>query len=747
MTQRIISATAPKISTLATVAEKARQARDNKQSVKAFNKTIDAYVKTIATTEMAQEVYNLYATELRQSKALVAAAKDALGDVYPSVPAMTPAELIAFNKKENVSDGEHRGFIWDMIHNMTRVDTFDMLLDDNIYDKKMSKFSNRFRAMIKALLVEQMSSKDSTCLAQAIIPKIGRLLPHGIKDADMKTVATIVMIQMYTIAQTPLVKAEVFTDMETNAKTHRFTLNIVVSDEIKEAMNRVKKRGILFTAPKEYETGSTHNVVSKRSWRDYKDAPLSKDMAEMYNIRNQMPLSLKESDNFNNELYDALTKKFGIDLGDPEFVKTLGKTSYDKLVWTTTARNNALQEAKDIMFNGNKFYIEHFSDRVHRNYEKSEYFGMGQHKALRELVELYNKKPLDATGRDAVRLDIAASMGYDKCSQAEAMTAFNKHSKEWRTLPELAERFTLLRSKKAVGTLIEQDATNSGTQMYAIGTRDANLGMICGLFGEERFDAYGLLADKLNKSLDTDKFNRTNVKSLFMTTLYNAGKKLMLWGGDTTKDENGESVLEQVAKYNDGDKLVPLMHTVPEMDEAVVWEAFTKAMMSLAPRAMQVMSRIKGLIDDRTMYEWTMPDGAVCQTAMTKVVDVDVQWRTSDNKKHSMKMQHKVVEAEAKWRALAPAIIQGMDAYVLRELTRRAYAEGIEVVTLHDAFFSHANDTVRVRELYREVLVDAMDMDILSDVYNQLSNRPAITLQAGKMTNEDVANSVYALWA
>ncbi len=128
MTNTIINPTTP---TLATVVQNVRQLRDNKQSVKAFNKKIEAYVKTAITVDMAKEIFALYNKELGNAKLKVKTAYDALSTVY-EIKGMGIAEILAFNTKENVEDGEHRGHFWDMYHNMIRVETFDMLLNDNM---------------------------------------------------------------------------------------------------------------------------------------------------------------------------------------------------------------------------------------------------------------------------------------------------------------------------------------------------------------------------------------------------------------------------------------------------------------------------------------------------------------------------------------------------------------------------------------------------------------------------------------
>jgi hypothetical protein len=307
-----------------------------------------------------------------------------------------------------------------------------------------------------------------------------------------------------------------------------------------------------------------------------------------------------------------------------------------------------------------------------------------------------------------------------------------------------------LRSKKPEGYLVELDAQNSGSQMYAVGMRSRHMAAMVGLYDlTERLDVYTELMRRLNENLGVNVFTRANVKSIFMTTLYNAGKKLILWGNGKEVDEDGYDIIDMTAEAKG--KLEPLMLTLDGLgiSEDDAYRAYTHAMWEIAPEAMKMMKKLNKLVDDRLVYEWIMPDGAFCQVAMTATQEHTIQWRDSKNKKHEMTFMEKILQSQGKASALTPSIIQAIDAFVLRRVIDMADLEGIEVVTLHDAYFVHPNNVARIGQIYKIVMCEVMEMDLLTNIYNQLSNTPVKSLQTQgdtRLTAEDIMNTKYSIW-
>jgi hypothetical protein len=735
--------TTPNTITIAQIAEMARENKDNMRSMKLFNKTIDTYVADTYGQAVTKSVNSVLLTAGFNANKMCEAASKLLKstDEFEDIDNMSTALLYTLGTAEKTPNDTTRDLVWTLIHQRQRRQAFNLMLDGHNHEKKMMRLSSRVRQMFKVLHLAQYSSRGKEVVAQAITVGLGNALLSKIDRDNLGTkgVYTVILILLNELSdQGLLLKMRAGRNPNTGATTHNITINLVLPDEIKTKLGRCMVRGVAYAEVKDFVEGKTYKLVSKNSWRDYKDFPLTKEMAHVMNIRNQMPLSVNQEYCTAN-LYEGLRDKLqGSDRG----------IAFKE--WMHTAINDGIDEYKDIIGLGNKFYITHFLDRVCRVYEKSEYVGLGQTGSLRHMIELYNKIKLSPKGRVAIKRQIAAQEGFDKVSVEEMDIAYENHNKEWRDAGKYTREFALLRSKKPEGYLVELDAQNSGSQMYAVGMRSRHMAAMVGLYDlTERLDVYIELMKRLNENLGVDVFTRSNVKSIFMTTLYNAGKHLMLWGNGKDVDEDGYDVIEMVAEAKG--KLEPLMLTLEGMgiSEDDAFAAYKKAMWDIAPEAMKMMKKLNSLIDDRLVYEWVMPDGAFCQVAMTTTQEHTIQWRDTKNKKHEMTFSEKILQAEGKASALTPSIIQAIDAFVLRRVIEKADAEGIEVVTLHDAYFVHPNNVERIGVIYKEIMCDVMEMDLLTNIYNQLSHTPIKSLQTQgdtRLTSEDIMNTKYSIW-
>ncbi len=61
-----------------------------------------------------------------------------------------------------------------------------------------------------------------------------------------------------------------------------------------------------------------------------------------------------------------------------------------------------------------------------------------------------------------------------------------------------------------------------------------------------------------------------------------------------------------------------------------------------------------------------------------------------------------------------------IDAYVCRQMIRKAYDKGFRILTVHDAFFASPNRMNFVRQFYRQILADIADSNLLSDILSQI---------------------------
>lgn len=704
---------------------------DLRKSRKLYNSAVKNDIKTLLDAEAVEAVVALVQRDIDMSAENAAALTNKL-----------PLEVRFLStherKKYDISgfDGKTRGLIHSLNRLEERVYSLQTMIESGLHSKR---FSARLATIITSLYKAQIESKEGKVPLNAVLPQmvntLGNEMIYGKEFYDLSNNSfnykeVIIVNFLSTLASTRMLKMELMTS-SLGGKSFMLHLNFEVPAATLRALRATRKRSSLLACPEELE-GEDHFLISGRSWK-YDQPKFTEEVLESINILNGTPLSLKKCSA--EEFSDAMAAKF----------KVPGFTGKD--VWYERAYDNAVEEFNEILENDNTFYVKHFFDRVGRTYEDSEYFGVQQNTQSRALVELANKKVLNEAGREAVRLDIACKAGYDKATKEEALAAFNAHSESWRENGKFEYEFSVLESNEPTGYIIYQDATNSGTQMYTIASASKELATICGLVDGERKDAYGLLAMSLNDKLGIEGFTRKNSKSLFMTVLYNAGKQLLLYGHNGAND--GElKLLNKVEAVTNG-KMTPLMMTAKGMDPDTVWDAFYESMWEIAPEAMKLMAYIGQHIDDETLnYTWTMDDGMVAQCAMYQTVEKHITWCDNDARRHTMTFHEKELQPKAKRAALAPGIVQAMDAYALRTLVRKAALAFIDVVTVHDSFGTHPNDTAEVRGLYRGTLAEMLESNMFSRILQQLKPEGAVDYQSnGTLTGDDVRNSTYALWA
>ncbi len=644
--------------------------------------------------------------------------------------------------KSDIPDGAKRG----ILHNYFRVrDRKDILgyFVSTEWNKKKLRF--RVKGMMRDIARAVIESPKDSVVANALLDRLAKYTPAKVEGVVVESTTrdNMVMTVLQLFKDIGAVKIEVVQDKRTKAYSHMVSVpfkeeHMTVS--LYESYRAVNGRRALLSSPAGVE--STDKLMSTGSWY-YKSPELSEDVINFLNIQNQTKLNIIDDDTL---LEKAIIRKY-YDEDDAKFM-----VLEHMLPWQRERAIKFYEELDDIRQHGG-FFVKHFIDSKYRTYEQSELFGVQQNSAARALVEFANRRALNEAGTESMKLDIACKAGYDKATKEEALEGFAIHEKTWREDPKLKREFSVLDGEDT-GFIVYQDATNSGTQMYAVATGSKRLAQISGLLKGTRYDAYSMLAEELNKALEVECFNRKNVKSIFMTKLYNAGKELILNGA--VKNVEDMNALEQM-EMNFGikkTKLTPLQVTLGKngysYEDNYVYARFEVAMGKLAPIALLMMEAI-GEIDDRELYSWEMPDGAQCMSARYGVVEEDVLWSNETGNRHHFVHKRKVANKAEKKAALAPGIIHSMDSYALRETVRRCFVEGIDTVTIHDSIGSHPNDAQRVREIYKEVLADMFEMDIMSNILGQLMDREfnvrAVVDKDDLLTVNNILESEYGLWA
>lgn len=400
------------------------------------------------------------------------------------------------------------------------------------------------------------------------------------------------------------------------------------------------------------------------------------------------------------------------------------------------------------------FYFPIQCDDRGRMYELSAYLKYQGDKFQKSMLEFSRKEHCTDEGLTFLAIAITNELHSDKIEFNDAVDWFD--TKSTAELQELAKgnpiATTLVsdyidaQAGKPIGTITHWDATNSGLQFYSLLGADKQTASLCNIIDTGVIaDAYAALATALNIVTESTNFNRSNVKKAFMTFLYGSMAKNILFKLEDKK--NG--VTAGIAEF------FPANWAEDQM-----WDAFTEAMTTIAPAAIQLMNLMYTYnTEGTTKFEFTMPDGFQVETTSV----VSYSGTESEDKKKQIKgwfldLHGKTHEGSASVkleeynkfsRSLAPNIIHAIDSYFGREVIRRLAAMSIEVSFIHDSFGVHPNYASTLQQVVREVAADILDMDLLADILMQLNpaqtqwNQKKGKLTKGTLTREDVLNSSY----
>ena len=293
-----------------------------------------------------------------------------------------------------------------------------------------------------------------------------------------------------------------------------------------------------------------------------------------------------------------------------------------------------------------------------------------------------------------------------------------------------------------VSASIHVDASNQALQLFAVLLSCKETAMLCNLAtGNVRQDAYTMIAEKLNIFYSVSLFNRGNCKKALMTTLY----------GSTSQDVQLVCSIYKIDK-DDEDIKERIEELESELNEGMsnpvkLKDAFNIIMLELAPSAMKAMSAIQTLNKlNREAYAWSLPDGFIVNYWVRADVEVSAVRNVDGVDIEFSAIAKKVYQRDEESRAMAPNIIHSVDGYIVRELVVRL---GEWVSSTHDAFTCHANDVDRLISLYKDILVELLDSNLLNDIMFQVQadGKPIpLIKKADSLKESDIREAVYAMY-
>lgn len=324
------------------------------------------------------------------------------------------------------------------------------------------------------------------------------------------------------------------------------------------------------------------------------------------------------------------------------------------------------------------------------------------------------------TGIEYINIAIANYYGMDKFTWQERLDWVGLNAGSLGSFTPVADEPLLyakaLRAREdalnhiPTGFIMGLDATQSGLQIMScmigceITGSNVNLGP-----NTERKDFYIKMAAAMSNFSNT-AIDRAMMKDPVMTTFYGSiAEPKKVFGADT-----------------------------PEL------AAYYAALGSEAPGAMEVLADIQGCWQSGALYhEWLMPDGHTAHVKVMQEVDKKIEVDALDHATFTHRME--INEGQDVGISLAANIVHSVDGYVVREMVRRAHAQGFQLLTIHDEFWASPNYMNEVRQNYVDILAEVSDMNLLEDILGQIVGHPITYIKYSDNYSDFVKQSEYAL--
>jgi hypothetical protein len=322
------------------------------------------------------------------------------------------------------------------------------------------------------------------------------------------------------------------------------------------------------------------------------------------------------------------------------------------------------------------------------------------------------------TGLEYLKIDIANAFGMDKMAWVNRIIWVQDHLAYLEEyVDEANEPMLYLKAVTALrktergcksGHAMMLDATASGLQIMAAlsGCKKtaAHVNMVP---TGSREDIYTHMVNEMNFHLPHWEYvNRDDIKKPLMTHFYNKMSQ------DTLTD------LQQQAFYN------------------AMADSFTGAQ--------AVMDLINQYWDQYALeHKWTLPDGHVARVKVTEMVNARIQVDELANTTFTYRFEAN--QPSIKSSSLVPNVIHSIDAYIAREMVRRADAQGFQLAHIHDAFCAHPNNMDKVRINYMLIMAEIADSNLLADILTELAGSSQSVNKLSNDLSKDIMDSEYML--
>ena len=369
---------------------------------------------------------------------------------------------------------------------------------------------------------------------------------------------------------------------------------------------------------------------------------------------------------------------------------------------------------------GGKFHFVHQFDSRGRIYQHGYHVHHQSFQYKKGMLNFARKERVTATGMKWLKVDVANQFGLDKLRWKERLLWVKQNHRDLESRDVDADRPILYRKAvralraaergEAVGTPVGLDATSSGLQMMACMSGCRATARAVNLISTgRREDVYTRLGKDLSALLGRP-IERKDLKRSIMTAFYGSTR-----------------VPEEIF----GEKSKAL-------------DAFFKLMETGLPGAWELLKLFQSHWDPGAeFFQWKMPDGHTVR--MPVMVLVDKRIEVDEFQHRTFTYRTKIVHPKKKGLSMAANITHSVDAWVLREMVRKADKQGFQLSTIHDCFYAHPNYMELVRKNYREVLAELSQMGIVNDILGQLTGKYTGYTKRSSGLEKDILKAVYAL--
>jgi hypothetical protein len=169
-------------------------------------------------------------------------------------------------------------------------------------------------------------------------------------------------------------------------------------------------------------------------------------------------------------------------------------------------------------------------------------------------------------------------------------------------------------------------------------------------------------------------------------------------------------------------------------------KVFYDVITGLLPGAENVMEMINVCWNpEADHHTWVMPDG---HTVYIPVVE-GINGIYTDSELGDIPLRWYHQTKSDNFRSLCPNVIHSIDGYVAREMIRRC---NFQLSHIHDCFVFNPNHLQEVTKIYRVIMAEIANSDLLGDILRQLTGDS--NMQVTKSSSDlglDILNSNYML--